>query len=180
MSAPGTTVCAACGANECLHEHHLVPRVHGGADLPTVMLCTRCHGLVHGVHFSMDHRELTLAGLAIAKAKGIKLGSPNIRKGDRFGPARVARQARRSSAREFAVGVMAEIEKARSRGVTSLGQIAKSLTLAAVRTPNGKSAWDATQVRRIIVTAARDENEPFRRAIKGTYLPSSIRISRTG
>lgn len=36
-------------------------------------LCGTCHGAVHGLDL-LNHRELTRAGLAGAKARGVKLG----------------------------------------------------------------------------------------------------------
>jgi hypothetical protein len=41
----------------------------------TVPLCPNCHGKVHGVDF-LNHKELTRQGLANAKKRGVKLGSP--------------------------------------------------------------------------------------------------------
>lgn len=45
--------------------------------LPTVWLCADCHGKTHGRMFPNNHRELTIAGLNAAKAKGKKLGNPH-------------------------------------------------------------------------------------------------------
>lgn len=46
--------CFECGSSDSLHAHHVVPRSKGGTR--TVMLCERCHGLVHS-------RDLTTSAL---------------------------------------------------------------------------------------------------------------------
>ena len=61
--------CASCGAKGRVDHHHLVPRALGGAALPTVPLCRKCHGAVHGVHFVTNHSDLVKAGIARAKAE---------------------------------------------------------------------------------------------------------------
>jgi hypothetical protein len=68
------SLCAACGATDDLHEHHLIPRVHGGLDGPTVMLCGRCHGIVHAHEFGQSLGDLVRAGRAKAKAAGRPVG----------------------------------------------------------------------------------------------------------
>jgi hypothetical protein len=52
--------CWACGARfvseggtETRHDHHLVPRAYGGADGPTVTLCTKDHTKLHAIAVSM-------------------------------------------------------------------------------------------------------------------------------
>ena len=66
--------CCNCGA-PAEHAHHVVPLIRGGRDSlgNLVSLCGLCHGAVHGVDM-VNHRELTRAGLAAAKARGVKLG----------------------------------------------------------------------------------------------------------
>lgn len=68
--ASGFLVCASCGAENEIQEHHLIPRVHGGLSGPTVYLCAACHGAVHGRVFRTDHAALIRVGLAAAKAEG--------------------------------------------------------------------------------------------------------------
>ena len=67
-------VCFECGCDGEIHNHHVVPKILGGTK--TVPLCPTCHGKVHGVDF-LNHKKLTKEGLANAKKKGVKLGSPN-------------------------------------------------------------------------------------------------------
>ena len=66
--------CQNCGAT-AEHVHHIVPLIRGGKDVMgnLVSLCAVCHGAIHGIDWN-NHRELTKAGLAAAKARGVKLG----------------------------------------------------------------------------------------------------------
>lgn len=82
-----------------------------------------------------------------------KLGNPNLRRGDRFGDARVARKARSAQASAYAADVMVYINEARKAGCDTLGRIARALMARGIATPGGGSAWDATAVRRIIAKA---------------------------
>ena len=72
------TRCFECGTAECIQHHHVVPRSVGGSQ--TIPLCSICHGKVHGIkrEKQINISELTKAGLERARAKGVKLGSPNI------------------------------------------------------------------------------------------------------
>lgn len=45
----GIPICASCGSTTEIHEHHLVPRVRGGENGPTIWLCATCHESVHGL-----------------------------------------------------------------------------------------------------------------------------------
>jgi DNA invertase Pin-like site-specific DNA recombinase len=109
--------------------------------------------------------ERTTAALAVVKAsieatgqwtsrrsgKSItKLGNPNLRKGDRFGDARVARKARTAKADEHASDVMLYIREARAAGCDTLGKIARALTARGIETPARGLIWNRTQVSRII------------------------------
>lgn len=67
-------ICFECGCDGEIHYHHVVPKILGGTK--TVPLCLTCHGKVHGVDF-LNHKKLTKEGLANAKKRGVKLGSPN-------------------------------------------------------------------------------------------------------
>jgi hypothetical protein len=156
MAAPNTIICAACGASGDLQEHHLIPRVCGGSSLPTVMLCVECHGLVHGRPFAIRHSELTRLGLAAAKARGVKLGNPNLHNiARRFGDARIAREARSAKAKQYAEDVAPLIEAARAAGCNSLGELARALTARGIETPAGSKTWNSKQVSRILARASQ-------------------------
>jgi DNA invertase Pin-like site-specific DNA recombinase len=105
----------------------------------------------------------TKAALAAAKARGIKLGNPNLTPGSRWA-ARVARQARTANADAHAEDVLPYIEAARRAGCVSLGELARALTARGIETPAGGQQWNASQVRRVInrvgKQAARDRDAP--------------------
>ena len=68
--------CFECGATNDVQDHHVVPRSRGGTK--TVPLCYTCHMKAHGRDSrGMNHKKLTKAALAQAKARGVKLGSSN-------------------------------------------------------------------------------------------------------
>jgi DNA invertase Pin-like site-specific DNA recombinase len=83
-----------------------------------------------------------------------KLGNPNLRRGDRFGDARVARKARTAKADQYAGDVLPLIEAARKAGCRSLGDVARALTARGIETPAGNFGWNSTQVRRVLARAA--------------------------
>lgn len=72
--------CVACAATDNLHHHHLIPRVAGGSDDESnlITLCGECHFSLHERRRSdgYNHSRLTSAGLAAAKARGVRLGKP--------------------------------------------------------------------------------------------------------
>ena len=116
------TMCAVCGSAGPLHRHHLIPRTHGGGDDLTVMLCLVHHGEVHGRAFHPDHRALTLAGMQRAKARGVKLGNPNLPSGNATA-AGVEARVRMSIA--FAASVLPHIQAAQASGITSLRRLGR-------------------------------------------------------
>ncbi len=88
--------------------------------------------------------ERTKAGLAVARARGVKLGGPN--------PAKVWLKAAKSIQRRklaFARQIHASIEEVRSTGVTSLSRIADCLNKRGERCRRG-GQFTATAVKRIL------------------------------
>lgn len=67
--------CAACGREDDLQYHHLVPVVRGGTDDPTniIVLCAECHAKIHG-RGKCSHNLAVKEGIARAKARGVKMG----------------------------------------------------------------------------------------------------------
>ena len=91
----------------------------------------------------------TKEALAAAKARGVKLGNPRLRAGDRF-CARAATRARIAAADAYAADVGPYIDAAKKRGCRSLRQLADALTAGAIETPGGRRQWSRAQVSRVI------------------------------
>ncbi len=95
----------------------------------------------------------TKAALAAAKARGVRLGNPNLCGGN---PAtsRLACAAHTGRANEYAADVQPFIDAARQAGADTLGQLAKALNARGVRTPSGGQRWTHVQVRRTMQRSA--------------------------
>lgn len=87
--------------------------------------------------------DRTKAGLAAAKARGVKLGNPG------FGGDQAGNRAKKSRARARANALHDVIAGARARGHTSFRAIANYMTAAGVPSPRGK-AWSPMAVHRIV------------------------------
>ena len=98
--------------------------------------------------------QRTIAALAAARARGVKLGNPNLRAGSRSA-ARHARQARTDLSNAHAADVLPYIERARKAGCVSLGELARALTAVGIETPAGGRDWGPTQVRRVLDRAEK-------------------------
>jgi hypothetical protein len=118
-NAPATTV------------HHVVPRSLGGRDHERnmVSLCDECHGLVHGRDM-LHHRTLTKAGLAAAKARGVKLGGIRPNTITRNYAARDRAQADSEALRPLLTPMAAQ--------GYSLRQVAEALAAAGTTSRTGK------------------------------------------
>jgi DNA invertase Pin-like site-specific DNA recombinase len=88
--------------------------------------------------------QRTKAALKAAKARGVRLGNPQLAEAQSVGAARV-----RAEADRFAATVLPVIREAQSAGATSLRAIADILNARGVRTARG-GKWAATQVRDIL------------------------------
>lgn len=91
----------------------------------------------------------TIAALGAAKARGVKLGNPNLRSGNADAAQR-ATEVRRRKAAEHARQVLPLIESAQKAGCLSLPQIAAALTARGIRTPAGGEVWHPSQVQRVL------------------------------
>ena len=91
----------------------------------------------------------TKAALAAAKSRGIRLGNPRLKPGDRSAPRR-ARLARTARADRHAADMVGYIEAARAAGCSSLREVARALTARGIETPAGGRGWNASQVRRVL------------------------------
>jgi DNA invertase Pin-like site-specific DNA recombinase len=86
----------------------------------------------------------TKAALAAAKARGVKLGGPNLRLAQRNGV-----KTNRTNANRFAANVLPVIQQIKASGGTSLRAIATALDVRGVQTARG-GKWAATQVRDVL------------------------------
>src|SRR5262249_9554731 len=137
--------CVACGnANpEHLQQHHLIARANGGTDDETnlITLCVRCHGKAHNhAGWSNDHHALAKRGLAAAKARGVRLGNPQLEDARRGAVA-----ANKKAADAFAANVRPIIREIQTSGISSFQGIARALAARGVRTARG-GQWTARMV----------------------------------
>ena len=96
--------------------------------------------------------QRTRAALAVAKARGVRLGNPFPTPATPA-MAAVARQARSRQVAARASDVLAVVREVQSEGASSLRAIAMALHEHGVRTPSGKEEWSAAQVRRLLAHA---------------------------
>jgi len=96
--------------------------------------------------------QRTRAALAVAKARGVRLGNPCPTPAT----AKMAAAARHARSRQVAAraaDVLAVVRQAQAEGASSLRAIAAELHANGVRTPTGKEQWSAAQVRRLLQAA---------------------------
>ncbi len=92
----------------------------------------------------------TKAALAAAKARGVRLGNPNLAAGSPA-QARAANAVKTGRAQLRAADVLPFIEQARRAGATTLQQLADALAARGVPTPSGRGRrWHPVQVARIV------------------------------
>jgi DNA invertase Pin-like site-specific DNA recombinase len=91
--------------------------------------------------------DRTKAALAAAKARGVRLGNPRLQPGTRE-TARVATLASQCAAKSHAEDLRGMIADARSKGHTSLRQVAAYLNELGVHTPRG-GRWAPASVARL-------------------------------
>ncbi len=93
--------------------------------------------------------QRTRAALAVAKARGVRLGNPFPIPAT-AAMAATARQARSRQVQARTADVLAVVRQAQAEGANSLRTIAAALHAHEVLTPAGKTQWSATQVRRLL------------------------------
>ena len=93
--------------------------------------------------------QRTRAALAVAKARGIRLGNPKLVPGTAL-MAAAARQARSRQVAERTVDMMAVVRQVQAEGARSLRTIAAGLHAHGVLAPAGGAQWSAAQVKRLL------------------------------
>jgi DNA invertase Pin-like site-specific DNA recombinase len=95
--------------------------------------------------------QRTKAALAAAKARGVRLGGPNLAVATKLGNA-----GNKAAADRFAQNVAPVIRDIKASGITTLRAIAVALNARGVPTPRG-AQWNATQVMSVLRRAADNE-----------------------
>jgi DNA invertase Pin-like site-specific DNA recombinase len=90
----------------------------------------------------------TKAALAAAKARGVKLGNPNLQPGSAE-QARMAAAVKSSKATARATDLRPIIAEVRAAGITTLTGIAQALAARGVPTPSGRGTWSPASVMRL-------------------------------
>lgn len=93
--------------------------------------------------------ERTKAALQAAKARGVRLGSPNPSKGSAAGNERI--QARADA---YAAKIAPIVQSIKAAGFSSLREIAEELSRRGVETARGNTLWHASQVSGVLCRLA--------------------------
>ena len=97
--------------------------------------------------------QRTKAALVQAKARGVKLGNPQLRAGT-ADSARAAAAASSAQARQRAADVLPFITQAQKAGATTLQAIANAMQARGIPTPGGRGDWHPATVQRLLRAAA--------------------------
>jgi DNA invertase Pin-like site-specific DNA recombinase len=89
--------------------------------------------------------ERTKAGLAVVKAKGVKLGNPNAAAAWNIATASIQRNKV-----EFAKIALKNIQEIQATGITSLKRVAECLNLRGLPTRRTGGRWTGTTVQRVL------------------------------
>ena len=93
--------------------------------------------------------QRTRAALAVAKARGVRLGNPSLTPATAE-MAAAARHARSRQVAARAADVLVVVRQVQAEGTSSLRAIAAELHACGVLTAAGKAKWSAIQVRRLL------------------------------
>jgi DNA invertase Pin-like site-specific DNA recombinase len=101
--------------------------------------------------------ERTRAALAAAKARGVKLGNPNLTPAARSEGRKRAVGARIEAARERAASYRPILRELQAAGIASASGLAKKLNEQGVPTPLGTGKWQAITVQRVLARIGTHE-----------------------
>lgn len=97
--------------------------------------------------------QRTRAALTQAKARGVKLGNPQLRAGT-ADCAKAAAAAASAQARQRAADVLPLIHQAQKAGASTLQAIANAMKARGIPTPGGRGDWHPATVQRVLRAAA--------------------------
>lgn len=103
--------------------------------------------------------QRTHAALAVAKARGVKLGNPNLAPATPA-MAAAARAARSCQAEARNADLLVAVRQAQAEGARSLRAIAAALGARGVPAPAGGAQWAAAQVQRLLPPASKARQPP--------------------
>lgn len=138
--------CNYCDTTTGLHTHHIIPRVLGGPDEGHNILtvCKDHHWQLHGIHEKTTFSELTKAGIAKAKQRGVVFGNrTNLMEASKKGAAAV-----KAKADAFALRARGVIQAMRGVGM-SFHAIAQEFNNIGVPTA-GNGIWYGKTVSNIL------------------------------
>lgn len=131
--------CFECNSKKRLHNHHVVPRVLGGTN--TVVLCEKCHGLVHSR--KMNTQALTLKAMDKKRKNNVVISGKipfgfKVSKADPSKMIKVPRQQK----------IIKEIVRRKNKG-ERIYHIAKLLRKRRIKTAYG-GTWQANTIGSIL------------------------------
>jgi DNA invertase Pin-like site-specific DNA recombinase len=97
--------------------------------------------------------QRTRSALTAAKARGVKLGNPQLRAGSAES-AKAAAAASATQAQQRAADILPMIQAAQKAGATTLQQVADAMKARGIPTPGGRGSWHPATVKRVIERAA--------------------------
>lgn len=129
--------CVACGTEEGIHHHHLMPKSMGGSDDEDnlIALCPLHHGVIHQTRYDSRHAELTRRGMERARDNGKVIGPI---------PYGYKRHRDRLIEHPEEKATIEAMKALKSQG-KSYGMIARELNLLGKKRRGGKE-WNASAV----------------------------------
>ena len=102
--------------------------------------------------------ERTKAALRAAKARGVKLGNPQLVAGG-YRMQRAGRKAQSARSQQRHADLLPHVRDAQRTGAKSLREIAAKLTAWKIPPPSGGDRWHAAQIRRVLILGEQAHGE---------------------